>query len=355
MNAALRFQNASPTACVALLACACSGNMSLGEGQSHSGGSPSGAIGGSTTTAGRTATGGASAGGASATSNAGGSVSGGVTSTGGSSAATGGSQAVGGTSSATGGSKGAGGTAATTGGTAATTGGTAATTTAGAAGGTAATPGGTAATPPAERKLPEAPRPRVALPGPLVVPTVTLTGTDAVAGTMITFNDNGGWCWYQDERALVDTKANKLLIGSVASGGSRNGYIEAVIYDLAAKTNTLYTVSTSLTGISRRSQCPGLRDSAGWQVLGDVLQPPGRLHHPRQHLRRHEMGGGVQVRLDLPRLSLAQHQTPTRTWSPITTLGTWAPRSSTASAPSTPTMPFFLPPMTARPLATTGA
>jgi len=66
--------------------------------------------------------------------------------------------------------------------------------------------------------------------------------------TPIQFNDNGGWCWYQDERAVVDTKGNKLLIGSVASGGSRNGYIEAVVYDLAAGSKKLYTVSTKLTG-----------------------------------------------------------------------------------------------------------
>ena len=67
-------------------------------------------------------------------------------------------------------------------------------------------------------------------------PTTTLSGTDAVAGTKITFNDNGGWCWYQDERAIVDTKAGKLIIGSVGSGGNRTGNIEAVVYDLAAGT-----------------------------------------------------------------------------------------------------------------------
>ncbi len=77
-------------------------------------------------------------------------------------------------------------------------------------------------------------------------PTVTLTGADAVAGKLIQFNDNGGWCWYQDERAIVDTKGGKLVIGSVASGGSRNGYIEAVIYDLAAGTKKLYTLGTGL-------------------------------------------------------------------------------------------------------------
>jgi hypothetical protein len=57
-------------------------------------------------------------------------------------------------------------------------------------------------------------------------------------GEPIVFNDNGGWCWYQDERAIVDVAANKLVIGSVAIGGSRGGHQEAVIYDLAAGTKT---------------------------------------------------------------------------------------------------------------------
>ncbi|HYQ43302.1 MAG TPA: hypothetical protein VER11_15080, partial [Polyangiaceae bacterium] len=78
-------------------------------------------------------------------------------------------------------------------------------------------------------------------------PTVSLSGADAVVGgKLIQFNDNGGWCWYQDERVVVDTKANKLVIGSVASGGSRNGYQEAVIYDIAAGTKKLFTLSTGL-------------------------------------------------------------------------------------------------------------
>jgi len=66
-------------------------------------------------------------------------------------------------------------------------------------------------------------------------PTVNLTGADAVAGTLITFNTNGGWCWYQDERAVVDTTKGKLIVGSVASP---SGNIEAVIYDIAAGTKT---------------------------------------------------------------------------------------------------------------------
>ena len=73
------------------------------------------------------------------------------------------------------------------------------------------------------------------------------SGNDAVFGSMIQFNDNGGWCWYQDERAVVDTAANKLVIASEASGGSRNGQTEAVIYDLTAKTSKRFTLVSSLS------------------------------------------------------------------------------------------------------------
>jgi len=60
---------------------------------------------------------------------------------------------------------------------------------------------------------------------------------DLVSGNLIQFNDNGAWCWYQDERAVVDVVGGKLIIGSDASGNgvggsSRNGNIEAVIFDL---------------------------------------------------------------------------------------------------------------------------
>ena len=66
------------------------------------------------------------------------------------------------------------------------------------------------------------------------------------ASSIIQFNDNGGYCWYQDERAVVDTKANKLIIGTTASGGTRNGQNEAVIYDLATNTGKRYTLPSSL-------------------------------------------------------------------------------------------------------------
>jgi hypothetical protein len=210
---------------------AANGGNSPNGGATSNGGSSAGA-GGDATVGGTTSAGGSSsaaggispAGGATTTGGskaAGGSATGaGATSTGGSNAA-GGTKAGGGTSSTSGGTKAVGGTAAA-GGTAATGGTAASTSGTKAAGGTAATGGATG----------------TAGSTSCTVPTVTLTGTDAVAGTKITFNDNGGWCWYQDERAVVDVAGGKLIIGSISGTGSRVGNIEAVIYDLKTGTKS---------------------------------------------------------------------------------------------------------------------
>ena len=78
------------------------------------------------------------------------------------------------------------------------------------------------------------------------VPTPSANDSDVVAGHLVQFNDNGAWCWYQDERVLVDTKRGKLIIGSVASGGPRDGNIEATLYDIASG-NTQRSVLGNLT------------------------------------------------------------------------------------------------------------
>lgn len=72
---------------------------------------------------------------------------------------------------------------------------------------------------------------------------------DIVYGNLIQFNDNGAWCWYQDERAVVDTAGGKLILGSDASdngvGGSpRNGLIEAVIYDIQSASSEKFTLAS---------------------------------------------------------------------------------------------------------------
>ncbi|WP_457964601.1 BNR repeat-containing protein [Arthrobacter sp. D1-29] len=53
----------------------------------------------------------------------------------------------------------------------------------------------------------------------------------------IRVNDNGAWCWFQDERALIDPGNNTLLVGSVAApegpgGSARGGNIEVAVLDL---------------------------------------------------------------------------------------------------------------------------
>ena len=39
---------------------------------------------------------------------------------------------------------------------------------------------------------------------------------------IIFFNNNGGWCWFQDERAIIHD--NKLLVGSVAHARGTAGF-----------------------------------------------------------------------------------------------------------------------------------
>lgn len=69
-----------------------------------------------------------------------------------------------------------------------------------------------------------------------------------VSGNLIQFNDNGAWCWYQDERAVVDTTLGKIIIGSVASGSGtggkiRNGSVEAVIFELSSRMPKRYVLA----------------------------------------------------------------------------------------------------------------
>jgi hypothetical protein len=79
------------------------------------------------------------------------------------------------------------------------------------------------------------------------------TSHDIVNGNLIQFNDNGSWCWYQDERALVNSVTGKLILGSNASGSgsggsARNGVNQAVFYDLQAKSGVRYDLWKSGAG-----------------------------------------------------------------------------------------------------------
>jgi len=59
----------------------------------------------------------------------------------------------------------------------------------------------------------------------------------ATGARTATVTANGGWCWFQDERALVDPATGTLLLGAVAStggagGDSRGGDVDLHVVDL---------------------------------------------------------------------------------------------------------------------------
>ena len=60
----------------------------------------------------------------------------------------------------------------------------------------------------------------------------------AIPEGLMLLNDNGGWCWFQDERAIIHER--KLLVGSVANrngtyGAPRDGHIELTVFDLTRR------------------------------------------------------------------------------------------------------------------------
>jgi len=72
---------------------------------------------------------------------------------------------------------------------------------------------------------------------------------DFVAGKLTIFNDNGGWCWFQGERALIHD--GKLFFGSVANeagpgGTARDGNIEVTAYDLATGKSQVFVLHERL-------------------------------------------------------------------------------------------------------------
>ena len=57
---------------------------------------------------------------------------------------------------------------------------------------------------------------------------------------VITFKENGSWCWFQDERTIIHNK--QLIFGSVAdrygkNGEALDGNIDVTSYDLETNTH----------------------------------------------------------------------------------------------------------------------
>lgn len=72
-----------------------------------------------------------------------------------------------------------------------------------------------------------------------------------VAGDLILFNNNGAWSWFEDERAIVDVAAGKLIVSSVANssgtgGAPRHGDVEVASYDLSTGELVQFTLNDGL-------------------------------------------------------------------------------------------------------------
>jgi hypothetical protein len=148
--------------------------------------------------------------------------------------------------------------------------------------------------------------------------------TDQVDGKLIQFNDNGSWCWYQDERVLVDKARGKLIIGSVASkagvgGEARDGNVEAVIYDLKSGTKQL---SVLTTGAAHRFGCDD-HDAPAFLIRPDGKYLAIYTGHNKDHFSYYRIYSGDA-------------------WGPEHAFD-WSVRPGGADFPTTYSNPHYLP------------
>jgi hypothetical protein len=83
----------------------------------------------------------------------------------------------------------------------------------------------------------------------------------------VVLNDDGGWCWFQDERALV--VSDRLVFGSVAAGRSdpsRRGMVEVTSVELRTGTSTRFRLSA--TPVERAGRYDD-HDTPAFVVRGD--------------------------------------------------------------------------------------
>lgn len=67
----------------------------------------------------------------------------------------------------------------------------------------------------------------------------------------LVINNNGAWCWFQDERALVDPERGVLVVGSIAAeagpgGAERVGNLELTVVDLATSEASVVVLHPAL-------------------------------------------------------------------------------------------------------------
>lgn len=83
-------------------------------------------------------------------------------------------------------------------------------------------------------------------------PDASAPRADRVAGNLMLMNPNGAWCWYQDERVVVDSARGRVLMGSVShgkglGGDARNSDVDVSRFDLATGQRQRFTLKPALT------------------------------------------------------------------------------------------------------------
>jgi hypothetical protein len=81
--------------------------------------------------------------------------------------------------------------------------------------------------------------------------TASARGANDVAGEVVVFNDNAGWSWFEDERAIVDTANGQILVSSVANaagtdGPARNGDVDVAALDIESGDVTRFVLRAGL-------------------------------------------------------------------------------------------------------------
>ncbi len=90
----------------------------------------------------------------------------------------------------------------------------------------------------------------LAVPAVLVMPHSAQGQTrDMINGNAVQFDDNGIWTWYSDERVVIDTNGNKLVVGCVENaaglgGLPRDGNINVTIWDVPGAMGPRYLLHT---------------------------------------------------------------------------------------------------------------
>lgn len=88
----------------------------------------------------------------------------------------------------------------------------------------------------------------------------------------LVINDDAAWCWFQDERALVDPGSRLLLAGSVAAedgagAPTRAGSVELSVVDLEAGTSRIVTLHENLEADDHNAPALLRRSDGRWLAV----------------------------------------------------------------------------------------